>query len=158
MGWDAPSSRSGRRRRLWNVWASEFGKAENLPPWRWIQNQRGLSPAARKRLWRGALWDSVALRGRPSVERESAISRLDEGNVSTILSVSSFDACRRFYRETRLGSFTRHGYNDLRERFGPSCRLLTSGRSIRKPLMCCFKRKLATGATNSIGTIAPRLI
>src|SRR5580704_11589336 len=61
-------------------------------------------------------------------------------------------------RETHLGSFTRHGYNDLRERLGPSCRLLTSGRSIRKPLMCCFKRKLATGATNCIGTIAPRLM
>src|SRR5246127_5438313 len=105
MGWDGPSLGPDRRRRLWTAGASESETAETPPPWRSIQNQRGLSPAARKRLWRGALWDSVALRGRPSVERESAISRLDEGNVSTILSVSPFDACRRFYPGHPFGFF-----------------------------------------------------
>src|ERR1700745_4021830 len=105
MGWDAPSLGPDRRRRPWNAWASESGTAENPPPWQSIRNQRGLSPAARKRLWRGALWDSVALRGRPSVERESAISRLDKRNVSTILSVSSFDACPRFYPGDAFGFF-----------------------------------------------------
>src|SRR6516162_6406202 len=103
-GWDAPSSRSDRKRRP-SVWASGFGRAENQPRWRLPQSQRGLSPAARKRLWRGALWDSVALRGRPSVERERAISRLDKRDVSTILSLSSFDACRRFYPRELFGFF-----------------------------------------------------
>src|SRR5580700_9024463 len=105
MGRDAPSSHSGRRKRERNAWASGSGKAENLPPWRLTQNQRGLSPAAQIRLWRGALWDSVALRGRPSVERERAISRLDKRNVSTILWLSLFDTCSRFYPGHAFGFF-----------------------------------------------------
>src|ERR1700731_1102335 len=65
---DDPSSRSGPRPKEFAP-VSKVDRAEIRKWWPPKRRRTKISPVGRRKPWRGALWDSVALRGRPSVRR-----------------------------------------------------------------------------------------